>query len=605
MEPPDYTLNTPGLLVCRLVPASLYQEKEYEAISYAWGEPESSSVEKILCNGIPFIINSNLAAALRKLRFPDQERALWADAICINQADFKEKASQVPIMRHIYENARQVIVWLGEEEDGDRDALRLLHWMSWYFDKQNDEMESGAESAIKRGWNDIKHYYPEEFRHLTSLLRREWFNRTWVVQEVASPQNAILKCGYQSLDWEVVADVFMKLRDTSLTVDHMEDSEFRHVQENIVAMETARRSVNGTSSLSLFELLLATCSNDCSNFRDKIFELLGLAKDWLEKGGLEPDYRPATTAEEIFKRFAIWDVKNGKIRILSCSTGSNSTPNLPSWAPNWRNIQNPSPFVRYSDRTKFSASKDTLVDAWCSDHGTALNTIGEIVDSLEVIGAEPKYCRITDILPITRDTVEKFVQARAWLQERELYAGNSDSGEMTSTRYEQFWRTMTCGLTGDGYPAPSEYGGYFKEYLEFIQSEVPRLIDAANKSGEETSPNSPIVITRLSNKHPNATGHTLIESSLEKWAAKRRFCTTTRGRLGFVPTIAQRGDLICILYGGEVPYLLRPQSSNSYIVLGECYVDGIMHGEALTRDSLRTKRFKLVTVNCDVEKEGD
>lgn len=248
--------------------------------------------------------------------------------------------------------------------------------------------------------------------------------------------------------------------------------------------------------------------------------------------------------------------------------------------------------MRYSDRTKFSAPKNTLVDAWCSEHGTALNVVGEVVDSIEAVGAEPQYCRVADVIPINPYTAEKLIHLGAWLQECELHAANSDDRKMTSKRYDQFWRTMTCGLAGDGYPVPVEYGAYFKGYLNYIKSKVPHVIDADLKFKGEGS--GSIILPARLESHPSSMGHTLIESSLEKWASKRRFCTTARGRLGFVPTEAGPGDLICILYGGELPYLLRLQGSNSYSVLGECYVDGIMHGEALSGDSLRTKRFKLV-----------
>lgn len=41
---------------------------------------------------------------------------------------------------------------------------------------------------------------------------------------------------------------------------------------------------------------------------------------------------------------------------------------------------------------------------------------------------------------------------------------------MTARRYEEFWRAMTCSLTGDGYPAPKIYSEYFRRYLEFIKA---------------------------------------------------------------------------------------------------------------------------------------
>lgn len=42
-------------------------------------------------------------------------RVPWADAICINQQDIYERNSQVLLMRHIYEGAEQVLIWLGKD----------------------------------------------------------------------------------------------------------------------------------------------------------------------------------------------------------------------------------------------------------------------------------------------------------------------------------------------------------------------------------------------------------------------------------------------------------------------------------------------------------
>ena len=40
------------------------------------------------------------------------------DAICINQDDPAEKNMYVPLIGSVYEQAEQVLVWLGEEKDG-------------------------------------------------------------------------------------------------------------------------------------------------------------------------------------------------------------------------------------------------------------------------------------------------------------------------------------------------------------------------------------------------------------------------------------------------------------------------------------------------------
>jgi hypothetical protein len=67
-------------------------------------------------------ITSSLAATLRALRYPDKERVLWIDQMCIHQGNSKEKSKQMDLMGAIYAGASKVIVWLGEvieEEDMD------------------------------------------------------------------------------------------------------------------------------------------------------------------------------------------------------------------------------------------------------------------------------------------------------------------------------------------------------------------------------------------------------------------------------------------------------------------------------------------------------
>ena len=52
--------------------------------------------------------------------------------------------------------------------------------------------------------------------------------------------------------------------------------------------------------------------------------------------------------------------------------------------------------------------------------------------------------------------------------------------------------------------------------------------------------------------------------------------------MGLVATIdgAEEGDLICLLAGGEVPFILRSKGESLYQFIGESYVHGIMDGSA-------------------------
>lgn len=88
----------------------------YEAISYCWGDPKD--VCEIKCGEAVMTILVSLLDALKAFRHRDRPRALWADAVCINQADLLEKQFQVLLMPRIYSQAQRVLVWLGADEDG-------------------------------------------------------------------------------------------------------------------------------------------------------------------------------------------------------------------------------------------------------------------------------------------------------------------------------------------------------------------------------------------------------------------------------------------------------------------------------------------------------
>ena len=44
------------------------------------------------------------------------------------------------------------------------------------------------------------------------------------------------------------------------------------------------------------------------------------------------------------------------------------------------------------------------------------------------------------------------------------------------------------------------------------------------------------------------------------------------------------GDTVAILFGGNVPYVLRPLENKQWHFVGGCYVDGYMNGEALDKE---------------------
>ena len=103
------------------IQAKLYERhevNEYEALSYTWGQEDASASIALRARGClyRFQIRPNLESALKHLRYTNDVRDLWIDAICINQEDDQEKSAQVPMLARIFGQAEQVCIWLGEAD---------------------------------------------------------------------------------------------------------------------------------------------------------------------------------------------------------------------------------------------------------------------------------------------------------------------------------------------------------------------------------------------------------------------------------------------------------------------------------------------------------
>jgi hypothetical protein len=73
----------------------------------------------------------------------------------------------------------------------------------------------------------------------------------------------------------------------------------------------------------------------------------------------------------------------------------------------------------------------------------------------------------------------------------------------------------------------------------------------------------------------------------------RRFGITERGFFCLVPNEAKRGDLVCIPHGNKVPLVFR-KADDRFRNLGECYVNGLMTGEAAVLDGCREMVLEVV-----------
>ncbi|KAH6688833.1 heterokaryon incompatibility protein-domain-containing protein, partial [Leptodontidium sp. MPI-SDFR-AT-0119] len=87
---------------CTLKEFAMDKAPEWEALSYAWGEPECD--KRITVNRRGIFVRQNLLHALLHLR-SESDRILWVDALSINQGNIAERNHQAIQISRIYRNS--------------------------------------------------------------------------------------------------------------------------------------------------------------------------------------------------------------------------------------------------------------------------------------------------------------------------------------------------------------------------------------------------------------------------------------------------------------------------------------------------------------------
>ncbi|RSL79400.1 hypothetical protein CEP51_007388 [Fusarium floridanum] len=244
--------------------------RPYEALSYVWGsetKPRSLSIDSY---DLP--VGENLYAALSHLRDCSLERIIWADAVCINQRDTKEKGTQVQSMAKIYAKASGVIVWLGEATPDSCQAL--------------EEIRRAAEQRTKLSVNESA---------IQRLLERPWFQRIWVLQEVAAARHVQIKCGHTEIDGFVFCSGL-----SALDLSYEAHPGLRPLMRSVAylirgAIFRPRCAVSrsGRFSLdicSLGQLVDMYHTRKATERCDKVYALLGMCSDDPSIAGLSANY---------------------------------------------------------------------------------------------------------------------------------------------------------------------------------------------------------------------------------------------------------------------------------------------------------------------------
>lgn len=180
---------------------------EYEALSYVWG-PQNPP-DHIFCDDNVLQITPNLGLALRRVRRLDKPRAVWIDALCINQSDNIELSHQVTIMRDIYDRATQVLVWLAEDNlSTAKDALGLVRKAAKLARDEAgsdvplpNQIASEQPSAQQNKLRGFPAVDDSKWNAFLDLINRSWFERVWIMQEVSTSTQSLVMIGEEDISW--------------------------------------------------------------------------------------------------------------------------------------------------------------------------------------------------------------------------------------------------------------------------------------------------------------------------------------------------------------------------------------------------------------------
>jgi hypothetical protein len=618
---------------CRLFHTSLDEDPPFLALSYVWGDSGKKRV--ILVDKRPFRVTRNLFDAMMGLR-ETESLIIWIDAICINQTNDDEKAWQVGLMGDLYQKAFGVLAWIGAPADNSDAVIDHLNtlgkqaeecglhqtpegcmhiWqalattpsymddpttivlLSWLDEKPLPVSKRALERLLQSITDSESQYQLRLIAGLNRLLRRPWWGRVWVLQEIALPGLAYFACGTKRISRQR----FRAALNTYYAFWHLMALKIQHRQAltqyelKVFFMATHRAKlmltmsqVYRTERFSLVGLLRATCVGsvyhlqqdgyqhlDSTDPRDKIFALLGLAEDQkeLEALGVVPDYR--RSKEQIYMATMTALLQQGHVSMLSFCRLSERPGDLPSWAPDWsvpmvETLQDVKPdhITLYPEFNAAGLTRQCQVIVSKKTQGpNEIAILAILYDEIFQVGDVPRIPATgTCMLP------------EHWLYEilRLTYVGRNIYKNFKS-RLQAVVRTSHAA-TGMGSAAMLERVDRYSDALPILKSEIHVIRRKDMKLGLQKffASKEAKADLELTCGDPSRLVHEFMRIT-----PKRIPFVTVKGYIGLASHCARNGDVVSVISGAQIPFILRPCDGGKYRIVSEAYVDGIMDGEAV------------------------
>ncbi|CAG8972717.1 hypothetical protein HYALB_00008632 [Hymenoscyphus albidus] len=626
---------------------------DFTALSYAWGP--SDPKRYIILNGRFFQVNPNLEAALRASRVQfDPRIGLWVDALCINQDDLEERGVQVRRMRELYGGAIHILIHLGTEPNdlGMRGIRRIAENMKKGFDWRNYFFHMATNMEDSK-LNDERDTFVAVFK----LLVLPYWTRMWIIQELAMGQDHICCSGNEWVPLADIRQVLklLVLNIDSLSTLVPQDLLEKHMRDFQSTIGTpwwigrARELTMLPPNREDFTyaeirspILSLSQSANATDPRDKVYGLLGLLPNKLASRLDLKDKNYAISTHAVFLKFAktIIQVTNELDIIFARNfrQSEDSELQLPSWATDWTLKPIRTTGVGNANEWYFGVEEgyetveesNKIIREWngeanafhsdggrkpiitFSDNNKLISCEGFCIGRADGMAAESPSATTMSSTP------DRFIKPTT---DQTLYANTSDttnailrtlgldpSGEQTkdSGLFHVPWFGAEADSDANGeygaFNMSTEYSNHYfglfrergweqNEFLgsffsfEFARRNLGMRFFVNHKPFKDYFPD-------YVPQRPEKTDFNIFRTVVANLIG-RRLITTQTGHVGMAPATIELADKIYILVGSSMPVVLRP-SGEYYEVVGECYVDGFMKGEAM--EGLDAGKYELESI---------
>ncbi|KAF2181033.1 hypothetical protein K469DRAFT_752908 [Zopfia rhizophila CBS 207.26] len=501
-----------------------------------------------------------------------------------------------PILNEVHSDGKKMLRYIhGGDEVSFSDIVREITQIHSQF------MDIPMEFRDEIGYSNCP-FDHVLFDHISTpwiifalFFRHPWFTRGWVFQEAVLAPSATFVIRKDQFDRDFVSAVSERAQV---------QEQLAHIPNNLALLKTSTGHIRFRHMLSLHEkiywdneqlnplLLLNTVSPSCkfSLLQDTVYGLLGL-QDTLS---LSPNY--ALSWQEVFTITATAIIRQShNLEILQSVERASGIvidgeENLPSWVPNWAKfvgVNNAPHYKSYDACAGRMHRASTIHDPphHIRVHGAVVSWIRSVLIMENISKLDSRMCmaHLAHFADFTR-TVERLMRENDRKNGTELSQGGFKAMVLVAMRDKLVRDELALDQKGFADPVPNDEAE--RETELWIRDFFPGLNNLDNVE---------IALNQFAVGLDTTRVELLIEElvTFKKLANNRNFMVSADGKLGLATSTLAVGDWVCVLEGSNLPVVLKQVDERTAQVLGMCYFDGCMYGEAVTWTEQTAKEFLL------------